>query len=64
MPLYETGCHLCNQKTMHNAVDEEGANAKHRALNSHKEAEKQWDALMKKNEAKRAEFDHGKDHND
>jgi hypothetical protein len=48
---------------MHNAVDEEGANEKHRALDSHKEAEKQWDELLKKNEEKRANFDHGKDHN-
>ena len=64
MPLYETGCHLCNQKTLHNAVDEAGAEEKHRALDSHKEAQSQFDALIKQNEAKRAEFKHGKDHND
>lgn len=67
MPLYETSCHLCSQKTMHNAVDEAGAEEKHRALDSHKEAQSQFDALLKQinqNKAKRAEFKHGKDHND
>jgi hypothetical protein len=49
---------------MHNAADEEGANEKHRALDSHKEAQSQFDELIKQNEAKRAEFEHGKNHND
>lgn len=64
MPLYETSCGLCSQKTMHNAVDEAGAEEKHRALDSHKEAQSQFDGIMKKYEDKRAEFEHGKDHND
>jgi hypothetical protein len=49
---------------MHNAVDEAGAEEKHRALDSHKEAQSQFDGIMKKYEDKRAEFEHGKDHND
>jgi hypothetical protein len=66
MPLYETNCNLCSQKTLHSAEDEAGAGEKHRALDSHKEAQKQWDELVSSLDAKRKnmEFKHGKDHND
>jgi hypothetical protein len=49
---------------MHTAATEEDANEKHRALSSHKEALAQFNELLKKNEDKRAAFEHGKDHND
>jgi hypothetical protein len=68
MPIYETNCNLCSQKTLHSAADEAGAGEKHRALDSHKEAQAQFDAISEKYNKLRAadaeNFKHGKDHND